>query len=135
LTPPSPPITGFPAIAILLLIAMALAGALICVSVFLGPKKPTAAKTMPYESGMTPVGSTRQQFGVHYYLIAVFFVLFDIETIFMYPWAIQVLPAAKARQMGGGNDAGFLLLEMAIFIVVLFVGYIYLIKKGALEWD
>lgn len=130
-----PPIVGFPAIAIYLLIAIGLAAILICVSVFLGPKKPTAPKLLPYESGMTPVGSTRRPFGVHYYLVAVFFVLFDIETIFLYPWAVQILPAAKARHMGGANDAPFLLLEMAIFIIVLFVGYIYMVKKGALEWD
>jgi NADH-quinone oxidoreductase subunit A len=130
-----PPITGFPAIAIYVLVAMALSGILICVSVFLGPKKPTSPKNMPYESGMTPVGGTRNSFGVHYYLVAVFFVLFDIETIFLYPWAIQLRPAAEARRAGGPSDAGFLLLEMAIFIVILFVGYIYMVKKGALEWD
>ena len=129
------PIVGFPAIAIYLLIAIGLAAILICVSVFLGPKKPTAPKNLPYESGMTPVGTTRRPFGVHYYLVAVFFVLFDIETIFLYPWAVQILPAAKAKHAGAGNDAAFLLLEMAIFMIVLFVGYIYMVKKGALEWD
>jgi NADH-quinone oxidoreductase subunit A len=125
LTPAPPPITGFAAILALLLFSVFLAGLLICVSVFLGPKRPSKAKSMPYESGMTPIGSTRQQFPVHFYVVAVVFVIFDIETIFMYPWAI--LLKNELRRFG--------LVEMGIFMAILFVGYVYMVKKGAIEWE
>jgi NADH-quinone oxidoreductase subunit A len=122
---PPPPITGFPAILALLLFAVFLAGLFICASVFLGPRRPSRAKGMPYESGMDPVGSSRQQFPVHFYVVAMVFIVFDIETIFMYPWAILL-----RRELGR-----FGLVEMGIFMVILFVGYVYMVKKGAIEWD
>lgn len=109
----------------LLLFAVFLAGLFICVSVFLGPKRPSKAKGMPYESGIDPVGAARQQVPVHFYIVAMVFIVFDIETIFMYPWAILL-----RRELGR-----FGLVEMGIFMVILFVGYVYMVKKGAIEWD
>ncbi|MCH2539505.1 MAG: NADH-quinone oxidoreductase subunit A [Anaerolineales bacterium] len=79
---------------------------------------------MPYESGMTPIGSAVRRMPVRYYLIAVLFVLFDIEVIFLLPWAVVL------RKLGL-----FGLIEMLVFVTILLVGYIYVWKKGALEWE
>ena len=73
---------------------------------------------------MDPVGSAHQRFSVKFYLVAVMFILFDVEAVFMYPWAVAF------RQLGLYG-----LIEMALFIVILFVGYVYLLKKRALEWE
>jgi NADH-quinone oxidoreductase subunit A len=89
-----------------------------------GPKRTTAAKMMPYESGMNPIGPGTRRMPVRFYLIAVLFILFDIETVFFLPWAIVF------RKLGW-----FGLAEMAVFIAILLVGYFYAWKKGALEWD
>jgi NADH-quinone oxidoreductase subunit A len=89
-----------------------------------GPKRSTDKKAMPYESGMNPIGPGTRRIPVRFYLIAVLFILFDIETIFLLPWAIVF------RRLGL-----FGLAEMAVFIAILLVGYIYAWKKGALEWE
>jgi NADH-quinone oxidoreductase subunit A len=89
-----------------------------------GPKKHSEAKAMPYESGMNPYGEGTRRMPIRFYLIAVLFILFDIEVVFFLPWAIVF------RQLGL-----FGLIEMAIFIVILLVGYVYAWKKGALEWE
>ena len=89
-----------------------------------GPKKESAAKSMPYESGMNPYGEGTRRMPVRFYLVAVLFILFDIEVVFFLPWAITF------RQLGL-----FGLVEMLIFIVILLVGYVYAWKKGALEWE
>ncbi|HXV85471.1 MAG TPA: NADH-quinone oxidoreductase subunit A [Gemmatimonadales bacterium] len=88
------------------------------------PRRPTAVKSLPYESGMPPLGGTRERFSVKFYLIAMLFIVFDIETVFMIPWSVAF------RQLGL-----FGLMEMLVFIVILLVGYIYAWKRGALEWD
>ncbi len=113
-------------VAIALMIALATAVALIAIGMgnLFGPKKPSAEKSMPYESGMNPYGEGIRRMPVRFYLIAVLFILFDIEVIFFLPWAIVF------RQLGV-----FGLIEMIIFIVILLVGYIYAWKKGALEWE
>ncbi|MBX3101617.1 MAG: NADH-quinone oxidoreductase subunit A [Bacteroidetes bacterium] len=94
----------------------------------LGPRRPTQKKLMPYESGMDPIGSARDRFSVKFYLIAMFFIVFDIELIFMYPWAVQF------RQMTEAYGA-FPFIEMLVFVLILFVGYIYLYKKKGFEWE
>jgi len=113
-------------VAIALMIALATAVALIAIGMgnLFGPKKPSAEKSMPYESGMTPYGEGTRRLPVRFYLIAVLFILFDIEVVFFLPWAIVF------RQLGL-----FGLIEMVIFIVILLVGYVYAWKKGALEWE
>jgi NADH-quinone oxidoreductase subunit A len=90
---------------------------------WIGPKHPSEEKLSTYESGMEPVKSARERFSVKFYLVAMLFILFDIEIVFMYPWAV------KFRELG---FAGFA--EMLVFIAVLLVGYLYILKKGALEW-
>jgi NADH-quinone oxidoreductase subunit A len=113
-------------VAIALMIALATAVALIAIGMgnLFGPKKPSKEKSMPYESGMSPYGEATRRLPVRFYLIAVLFILFDIEVIFFLPWAVVF------RQLGL-----FGLIEMVIFIVILLVGYVYAWKKGALEWE
>ena len=113
-------------IAIALMIGLATVIALIAIGLgyLFGPRKESEAKAMPYESGMTPYGEGTRRMPVRYYLIAVLFILFDIEVIFFLPWAITF------RELGW-----FGLIEMVIFIVILLVGYVYAWKKGALEWE
>jgi len=88
-----------------------------------------ATKDAPYESGMPPLGSARERFDVKFYLVAVLFIVFDIETVFMLPWAVafRQLDLFGLGIMGG-------LIEMAVFVVILAVGYVYVLKRGALEW-
>jgi NADH-quinone oxidoreductase subunit A len=90
---------------------------------FLGPRRPSDEKSSTYESGMEPVKSARERFSVKFYLVAMLFIVFDIEIVFMYPWAVQF------RQLGW---PGFV--EMLVFIGVLLVGLVYILKKGALRW-
>jgi NADH-quinone oxidoreductase subunit A len=95
------------------------------VSIYLGPKNPTKTKQLPFECGSVSVGSVRdQRFNVRFYLVAMLFILFDIEVIFLYPWAL-VLP-----ELGW---AGYF--QMVSFMVVLGVGLIYVWKKGVLDWN
>jgi NADH-quinone oxidoreductase subunit A len=112
------------AIAIMILIATLVALIAIGLGELFGPRKMSAAKAMPYESGMTPIGEGTRRMPVRFYLIAVLFILFDIEVVFFLPWAVVF------RQLGW-----FGLIEMLIFIVILLVGYVYAWKKGALEWE
>jgi NADH-quinone oxidoreductase subunit A len=93
-------------------------------SSLIGPKKFSTLKMSPYECGCEPVGSARERFSIKFYIIAMLFILFDIEAVFLYPWAILY------KKLGA-----FGLVEMGLFIVILFVGYIYVWKKGALEWE
>ena len=83
----------------------------------------TPIKLTPYESGMPPLGSTRERFSVHYYLIAMLFIVFDLEVVFMIPWAVAF------RQLGLLG-----LIEMGLFVFILLVGFIYAWKRGALQW-
>ena len=91
---------------------------------FLGPYRKTAKKGEPYESGMIPYGPGTRKMSVRYYLVAVLFILFDVEVIFFLPWAVAF------KQLGL-----FALIEMFIFVAILMVGFIYIWKKGALEWE
>jgi NADH-quinone oxidoreductase subunit A len=114
-------------IAILCAVAAFIVGAAVALGTLLGPRRPTPRKQAPYESGMTPIGPAQRRFPVKFYLVAVLFILFDIEIIFMYPWGVLLRHA--------GSDGLFLLGEMTIFVVILLVGYLYAWKKGAFKWD
>ena len=113
-------------VAIALMVVLSTVVALIAIGLgyLFGPKKQSEAKSMPYESGMNPYGEGTRRMPIRFYLIAVLFILFDIEVVFFLPWAIVF------RQLGL-----FGLIEMLIFIVILLVGYAYAWKKGALEWE
>jgi NADH-quinone oxidoreductase subunit A len=106
-----------------LLIAVFLAGAISAASVLVGWRRPNRAKSQAYECGMEPTGDARQPFSVKFYLVAMVFILFDVEAIFLYPWAFVF---RALRWYGFG--------EMMLYIAILLVGYIYLWKKGALDW-
>jgi len=112
------------AIAVMIAVATFIAIAAIGLGELFCPKKNSEAKSMPYESGMSPYGEGTRRMPVRFYLIAVLFILFDIEVVFFLPWAIAF------RKLGI-----FGLLEMVVFIVILLVGYVYAWKKGALEWE
>ena len=118
-----------PYIPILLLIAFVVANAILMLGVshVLSTYRRTPAKIAPYESGMPVLGDARERFSVKFYLVAMLFIIFDIETVFMIPWAVAF------RQLTG--ISGLLIVEMFIFIAVLGVGYIYIWKRGALQWD
>ena len=103
----------------------------VLLSQFVGQRKRTKTKLMPYECGKDPVGSARERFSVKFYLIAMIFILFDIEVIFLVPWA------AVYRSLVAQSDAmrWFAYGEMMVFVGLLFVGYIYIVKKGAFDWS
>jgi len=102
---------------------------MIVASHFLGPRRPTAVKGSPYESGMPPLGDARERFSIKFYLVAMLFIIFDIETVFLLPWA------AIYRGGVATVTTGFLLVEMVVFLVILAIGYVYVWKRGALQWD
>lgn len=87
------------------------------------PENPNRTKLMPYECGVDPVGDSRQRYTVRFYIVAILFVLFDVETVFLFPWAVQY----KLLGMFG-------FVEMMVFLAILVVGYVWIWKKGALEW-
>ena len=105
-------------------IAIAFACFAIVASYLLGQRKPTAIKQAPYECGMTTIGPTYKRIPIKYYIIAMLFLLFDIEVVFLYPWAVVF----KQMKM-------FAFVSMVVFIGILLVAYVYIWKKGALEWE
>jgi len=111
-------------IAILFVLSAAVAVLLIFLGVIFGPRRTNPRKAQPYESGVLPFGQAQRRFPVHFYLVAVLFILFDVEIIFFFPWAVMF----KALGLFG-------FIEMIIFIAILLVGYVYVLKKGALEWE
>jgi NADH-quinone oxidoreductase subunit A len=108
------------------------AAALIALSHLLAPHQPSVLKGMPYESGMPPLGGARERFSVKFYLVAMLFIVFDLETVFLIPWAAIYFPGTAG---GPGPGMGFLLVEMLVFMLILAVGYVYVWRRGALEWD
>lgn len=116
-------------IAILIVLITAVGGIAIGLGYIFGPRRPSARKSNPYESGMTPIGPGTRRMPVRFYVVAVLFILFDIEVVFLLPWAVIF------KDFVNRNLGGFVLLEIFIFLAVLLVGYIYAWKKGALEWD
>ena len=118
-----------PYIPVLLLLLFVVANAALIhgVSHVLQTFRPTPVKVAPYESGMHGLGDARERFSVKFYLVAILFIVFDIETVFMIPWAVAF---QQLRELGG-----VLLLEMLTFVAILGVGYVYLWKRGAMSWE
>jgi len=108
---------------LMFILAAGLAGVLIAASTIVGKHKHTREKDQPYECGIAPTGDARAPFSVHFYMVALLFILFDIEAIFLYPWAL-IYHDLKV----------FGFAEMLVYIMILLVGYIFLWKKGALDW-
>ena len=121
--PDSYPELYFP-IVVQVVIAAVLAAALIAISYIFGKKVRNRVKDMPYESGIVPTGDARQRFSVKFYLVAMLFILFDIEAIFLYPWVVVY----RELKM-------FAFVEMLIFVVLILSGFLYIWKKGALDWS
>lgn len=121
--------TYYPVFAYLGLLVVFAAGVLVATHV-IGPKKKTPVKQMPYESGMDPIGDARQRFDVKFYLVAIMFLVFDVELLFLYPWAVA------AYREGGFGDllAGPVFWCVLVFILLLFVAYVYDWKKGVFRW-
>ncbi len=111
-------------LAILFIISFAVAFIAIGLGQLLGPQHPSARKSVPYESGIRPIGPGTRRMSVRFYLISVLFILFDIEVVFFLPWAV-VFRTIKVVAF----------VEMTIFIVILLIGLVYAWKKGALEWE
>src|SRR5881296_1341139 len=117
-------------ILLIFIVAAGFAVGNIFISQFIGQRKRTRTKMMPYECGKDPVGNARERFSVKFYLVAMIFILFDIEVIFLVPWAV-VFRLLSSPAMGMRNLVYF---EMLLFIALLAAGLIYVIKKGALDW-
>ncbi len=112
---------------ILMAAGLFIGAAILVLSYFLGPRIPHPRKNTPFECGVPPVGDARHRFSVRFYLVAILFLLFDVEAIFFFPWAVVY------RKYLSINS--FILVEMAFFVAILLVGYFYVLRKGALEWD
>jgi NADH-quinone oxidoreductase subunit A len=112
---------------VLMIVAALIPIAILIITHILGPRKPSERKLSTYESGMPPVGNAHPRFSVKFYIIAMLFILFDIEVVFMYPWAVVYKHWIAA--------SSFILVEGLVFIGILLVGYVYAWKKGALEWE
>ena len=115
---------AFLPILMMVVVATGFAAGTIAASYYLGRRVNTAEKLMPYECGITPVGNARDRFHTRFYLIAMLFIVFDIETVFLYPWAVVYKQLAL-----------FGLIEMVVFIAIRLAGLVYVWGKGALEWD
>jgi NADH-quinone oxidoreductase subunit A len=109
---------------IILIVAVAVGFLVVALGHMFGPHRPTPRKSAPYESGMAPYGSATRRISVRYYLVAVLFILFDVETVFLISWAVVF------RELGIPG-----LISMFVFIGILVVGFVYAWKKGALEWE
>ncbi|HEX8708726.1 MAG TPA: NADH-quinone oxidoreductase subunit A [Pyrinomonadaceae bacterium] len=117
-------------ILLMFIVAVGFAAGNILLSQLVGQRKRTRTKLMPYECGKDPVGSARERFSVKFYLIAMIFILFDIEVIFLVPWAVIFRSFATS----GGANRLLIYVEMMLFVALLLVGYIYVVKKGAFDW-
>lgn len=111
-------------IAIMFVVALGFVGTTMVATHMLGPKRKTKVKQDAFECGIEPIGNARVPFNIKYFLVAILFVLFDVEVIFMYPWAVN---------FKGLGMTGFI--EMVLFISTLLLGFYYIIKKGALKWE
>jgi NADH-quinone oxidoreductase subunit A len=115
--------TYFPVL-VQIALAVVVAAALVAISFLVGQRVKSRVKDSPYESGIAPTGSARERFSVKFYLVAIVFILFDIEAVFLYPWAVVY----RELKM-------FAFVEMLLFIVLILAGFFYIWKKGALDWS
>ncbi len=113
----------FPIVVLIGLVTFA-ALAMTALSVLIGKRTKSRVKEEPYESGIEPTGDTKERFSVKFYMIAILFIVFDIEVVFLYPWAVI------SKHLGL-----FGLIEILVFIAILLVGYFYVLRAGALKWD
>ena len=124
---------GWLGVVIMVALGVGFAGTMIGGSILLGPKNPTPEKLAPYECGMPAVGDARERQSVKFYLVAMAFLLFDIEAVFLVPWAVVFRGVVKSEAYGSLKYVFYG--EMMVFMVVLFVGLAYVWRKGILEWN
>ncbi|HTK37466.1 MAG TPA: NADH-quinone oxidoreductase subunit A [Pyrinomonadaceae bacterium] len=121
-------------IAIMFIVAVGFAISQLLVTQLIGPRKRTATKLMPYECGKDPIGSARDRYSIKFYTVAVIFLLFDIEVLFMVPFAVAFKYLLDQEKISGVTFGTVALIEILTFIATLVVGYIYVWKKGTFEW-
>jgi NADH-quinone oxidoreductase subunit A len=120
--------TGYLTILIYMAAVVFLAAAILGMSAWVGVKRPSREKLAPYECGIQPVGDARERFSISFYLIGMLFILFDVEAVFLYPWAVVY------KQLGTvWKWFGFV--EMFVYVIILLAGYFYIWRKGALDWS
>jgi len=124
------PLQSYFPIGVVLLLSLVLAVVMLTIAGLLGPRRYSPVKNAPFECGSTPIGSARDRFGVKFYVVALLFIVFDIEAIFVYPWAVLLLPSEGYAGLGWG---GFV--SMGIFAATLVAGLVYVVKKGVLDWS
>jgi NADH-quinone oxidoreductase subunit A len=117
-----------------LIFILAFVGVSLILAHTIGPKRKTPVKQMPYESGMDPIGDARQRFDVKFYLIAILFLVFDVELLFLYPWAVIAYPEDPARALIPFDLRGPVFWEVLIFLATLVVAYVYAWRKGVFRW-
>lgn len=121
-------------IGVMFVIAVGFALSQLLVTQLIGPRKRTATKLMPYESGKDPVGSARDRYSIKFYTVAVVFLLFDIEVLFIIPFAVAFKSLISAEQLSGVAYGTIAFIEILIFLATLVVGYIYIWRKGVFNW-
>ncbi len=126
------PLQSYFSIAVVLGLAAVLAVAMLVLAGVLGPRRYSVVKNAPFECGSVPIGSARERFSVKFYVVAILFVVFDIEAIFLYPWAVLLLPDAATGAPGLGWPG---LVTMGVFVATLIAGLAYVWKKGVLDWS
>ena len=126
------PASSWAPVVLLLIIGVLFAGGTLAVSALVGPQRTGAVKETTYESGMMPIGDARRRFNVRFYIVAMIFLVFDVEIVFFYPWAVIFAPASSS---GDKSFAGLLLVEMVIFALILLLAYFYAWGKGVFRWD
>jgi NADH-quinone oxidoreductase subunit A len=131
-SPMNSPVGSWAPVVLLLIIGFGFAFANIALSLFLGPSRTGPGKETTYESGMLPIGDARRRFNVRFYIVAMIFLVFDVEVIFFYPWATIF---AKHVQADTSDNGLILLMEMITFVVILLVAYFYAWGKGVFRWD
>ncbi|MBA3354324.1 MAG: NADH-quinone oxidoreductase subunit A [Blastocatellia bacterium] len=121
-------------IGIMFLVALGFAGSQILVTQLIGPRKRTATKLMPYECGKDPIGSARDRYSIKFYTVAVIFLLFDIEVLFLIPFAVAFKSLLGQEKLSGVAFGTIAFIEIMVFLATLVVGYIYVWKKGTFDW-
>jgi len=116
---------------LMVLLALGLALSLLAIAKYAGPYQPSAIKESAYESGQDPVGTARDRYSVKFYLVAMIFIVFDVELVFLYPWAVSFRTFLAA----GGGAALASVSVIGVFVLILVVGLLYDVKKGGLDWD
>jgi NADH-quinone oxidoreductase subunit A len=133
-SPPSFDLAAYYPILIFLVAVLLFACSALAAAHLIGPRRKTPVKQMPYESGMDPIGDTRQRFDVKFYLIAIVFLVFDVELLFLYPWAVIVYREPEAARLLPPELRWPVFTVVLVFLATLAVGYVYAWRKGVFQW-